>query len=65
MANISVDMSQCYDRINHLIMLLVWLALSKYIQHIGVLLSCLQTMRVFEEQEIETQCPLWKGMAII
>ena len=46
MSNVSVDAAQCYDRVNHVIMSLVWCALIKHIEQIGVLLSWLQKNEV-------------------
>ena len=48
MAVVSVDAAQCYDRVNHVIMSLVWLALIRHLGPIAVMLSCLQTMRLFQ-----------------
>ena len=48
MSNVSVDAAQCYDRVNHVIMSLVWCALTKHMGPNGVLLSCLQTMRFYQ-----------------
>ena len=48
MSNVSVDAAQCYDRLNHLRMSLVWCSLIGVIGPIGVLLSCLQTMKFYQ-----------------
>ena len=39
---VSVDAAQCYDRVNHIVMSLVWLALIGAVGPIKVLLHCLQ-----------------------
>ena len=44
MSIVSVDASQCYDRVNRVIISLVWLALIGVVRPIKVLLHCLQTM---------------------
>ena len=48
MSIVSVDAAQCYDRVNHVIMSLVWLALIGVVGPIKVLLHCLQTMKFFQ-----------------
>ena len=48
MSIVSVDAAQCYDRVNHVIMSLVWLALIRVVGPIKVLLHCLQTMKFFQ-----------------
>ena len=48
MSIVSVDAAQCYDRVNHVIMSLVWLALIWVVGLIKVLLHCLQTMKFFQ-----------------
>ena len=48
MAVVSVDAAQCYDRVNHVIMALVWYALIGKMGPIPVLLTCMQTMRLFQ-----------------
>ena len=52
---VSVDAAQCYDRVNHVIMSLVWLALIGVVGPIKVLLHCLQIMRFFKGQDMVTQ----------
>jgi len=47
MALISVDAAQCYDRVNHNMMGLVWLALQVPIKAVTIILSCLQYMKIF------------------
>jgi hypothetical protein len=48
MIAVSVDAAYCYDRVNHLIMSLVWLALTGNIPAIVATLTCLQTMKFFQ-----------------
>ena len=45
---VSVDASQCYDRVNHVITSLVWLALVGVVGPAKVLLHCLQTVKLFQ-----------------
>ena len=45
---VSVDSTQCYDRVNHVIMALVWYALIQKMGPVLVLLACLQKMRLFQ-----------------
>ena len=59
MAVVSVDAAQCYDRVNHVIMSLLWLALNRHVGPIAVILSCLQTMRVFNVPDLATPRPSW------
>lgn len=47
MALILVNAAQCYDRVNHTMMSLVWLALQVPIKAISIILSCLQYMKIF------------------
>jgi hypothetical protein len=47
MALISVDAAQCYDRVNHNMMSLVWLALQVPIKAVTIIVSCLQYMKIF------------------
>ena len=47
MALISVDAAQCYDRVNHNMMALVWLALQVPINAIAIIVNCLQYMKIF------------------
>ena len=47
MAIISVDAAQCYDRVNHRMMALVWLALQVPIQAVAIIVHCLQYMKIF------------------
>jgi hypothetical protein len=47
MALVSIDSAQCYDRVNHLMMLLVWLALGVQRSAIAIILSCLSNMKIF------------------
>ena len=48
MAVVSVDAEKCYDRVNHLLMSLVWLALINHIGSISIALACLQFMKFFQ-----------------
>ena len=48
MSIVCVNAAQCYDRVNHVIMSLVWLALVGAVGPIKVLLHCLQTMKFFQ-----------------
>ncbi len=46
----SADVAYCYDRVNHIIMSLVWLVLTKgNISAIVVALICLQMMKFFQQ----------------
>ena len=47
MAIMSVDAAQCYDRVHHGLMSLVWLALIRDLPVIRILLSCLGDMKVY------------------
>ena len=47
MALISVDAAQCYDRVHHSMMALVWLALKIPYQMVAIMLSCLGYMKIF------------------
>jgi hypothetical protein len=52
MAVVSADAAYCYDRVNHVIMSLVWLALTNgNIPAIVSMLICLQTMKFFQTRE--------------
>ena len=49
MTIVSANAADCYDRVNHIIMSLVWLTLlNGNIQQIVVALICLQTMKFFQ-----------------
>jgi hypothetical protein len=48
MGIVSVDAANCYDRVNHIIMSLVWLALTGNFSAIYVALFCLETMQFFQ-----------------
>jgi hypothetical protein len=48
MTVVSADAAYCYDRVNHIIMSLVWLALTSNIPAIVATLTCLQTMKFFQ-----------------
>ena len=47
MALVSIDAAQCYERVNHLMMSLVWLALGVQQSAISIILKCLQGMKIF------------------
>ena len=44
---VSADAAYCYDRVNHIVMLLVWLVLTGNTPAIVAMLICLQTMKFF------------------
>ena len=48
MAVVSVDAAQYYNRVNHVVMALVWYALIGKMGPILVLLHCMQNMRLFQ-----------------
>ncbi len=49
MTVVSANAAYCYDRVNHVIMLLVWLVLTNgNIPAIVMALICLQTMKFFQ-----------------
>lgn len=47
MAIMSVDAAQCYDRVHHGLMSLVWLALTRDLPAVQILLSCLGDMKIY------------------
>lgn len=47
MAIMSVDAAQCYDRVHHGLMSLVWLALTRDLPTVRILLSCLGDMKIY------------------
>ncbi len=47
MAIMSVDAAQCYDRVHHGLMSLVWLALIRDLPAVRILLSCLGDMKIY------------------
>ena len=50
MTIISADASYCYDRVNHVIMSLVWLVLTNgNVPATGAAMLCLQTMKFFQQ----------------
>ena len=55
MSIVPVEAAQWYDRVNHVIMSLVWLALIGVVGPIKVLLHCLQTMKFSRGQDMVTQ----------
>jgi hypothetical protein len=48
MTVVSADAAYCYDRVNHIIMSLVWLGLTGNTPAIVATLICLQTMKFFQ-----------------
>jgi len=48
MTVVSADAAYCYDRVNHIIMSLVWLVLTGNMPAIVATLICLQTMKFFQ-----------------
>ena len=61
MSIVSVDSAQCYDRVKHVIMSLVWLALIIVICLIKVLLHCLQTIKFFQRTRYEDSSTVTGG----
>ena len=59
----SVDASNCYDRVNHIIMSLVWLALLGFVGFppIYAILCCLQHMKFYQRTGSETLKPSLEG----
>lgn len=57
MATISIDAAQYYDRVNHLIMGLAWLALIDHIGSVPLALMVLQTMSFIRGHVLVTQPP--------
>ena len=50
---VSADAANCYDRVNHVIILLIWLTLlNGNIPPIVSALICLQTMKIFSKQAL-------------
>lgn len=47
MALVSVDAAQCYDRVNHTMMLLVWEALGVLQTAISIIVDCLSNMTIY------------------
>ncbi len=54
MTTTSVDAHTCYDRVNHIIMSLVWLVLTQSFGAIACILACLQGMIFSSEQDMAT-----------
>jgi len=48
MTVVSADAAYCYDRVNHIVMSLVWLVLTRNMPAIVATLICLQTMKFFQ-----------------
>ncbi len=49
MTVVSADVAYCYNRVNHIVMLLVWLVLTGNTPAIVATLICLQTMKFFQQ----------------
>ena len=52
MTVVAVDVEKCYDRVNHLLMSLVWLVLVNHTGSIYITLSCLQSIIFFQRTGI-------------
>ena len=61
MTVVLVDAEKCYDRVNHLLMSLVWLSLVNHIASISIALACLQFMGVFQHTEFGDSTSLYGG----
>ena len=48
LAIVLVDAAQCYDRVNHVMLALMWLALLKHPVIVNVILECLQTIKFYQ-----------------
>ena len=48
LALISVDAAQCYDRVNHVMLALLWTALLKNLIVVKVILECLQNIKFYQ-----------------
>ena len=48
MAILSLDAAQCYDRVNHVFMAMIWIILTRNIMVVFVILACLQTMEFYQ-----------------
>ena len=48
MAILSMDPAQCYDRVNHVFMAMLWIIFTRNIMVAFVILSCLQTMEFYQ-----------------
>ena len=48
MAILSLDASQCFDRVNHIFMALIWIVLTRNLFVVFTILACLQTMEFFQ-----------------
>ena len=48
MAVVLVNAEKCYDRVDHLLLSLVWLALVNHIGSISIALACLKFMKFFQ-----------------
>ncbi len=48
MTVVSADVANCYDRVNHIVMSLVWPVLTGNMPAIVAMLICLQTMKFFQ-----------------
>ena len=61
----SVDASNCYDRVNHIIMSLVWLSLLGDYRVIYVALLCIQTMKFFQRSGFGDSITYFGGSDLI
>jgi hypothetical protein len=62
MAIILADADYCYDRVNHVIMLLVWLVLTNgNIPSIVAAMICLQTMKFFQRMDFGKSKTFFRG----
>jgi hypothetical protein len=48
MTVVSADAAYCYDRVNHVVMPLVWLVLTGNMPAIVAMMICFQTMKFFQ-----------------
>ena len=48
LAIVSVDVAQCYDRVNHVMLTLLWIALLKSTVIVKVILECLKTIKFYQ-----------------
>ncbi len=61
MTVVSADVAYCYDRVNHIVMSLVWLALTRNTPAIVATLICLQTMKFFQRTGFgDSKILLWR-----
>ncbi len=66
MAIVSADAAYCYDRVNHIIVSLIWLVLTNSnIPAIVVTLICLQTMKFFQRTGFGESKTFWGGTSLL